>query len=62
MRIKWEDGVSNVEALRRAELESVEVILTTTQLRWLSHVVRMSDTRIPKQILYGELAQGTRKV
>ena len=62
MRIKWEDRVSNVEVLRRTGLKSVEAILATTQLWWFGHVVGTSNTRIPKQIHYGELGQGTCKV
>ena len=62
MKIKWSDYVSNVEVLRRAGLDSVEAVLTTMQLRWTGHVVRMEDDRIPKQLLYGELAEGKRKV
>ena len=62
MKIRWTDYVSNVEVLRRANMESVEAILAATQLRWTGHVARMDTSRIPRQIFYGELAQGTRKV
>ena len=33
-------------------------ILAQRRLRWLGHVCRMEDGRIPKDILYGELTTG----
>lgn len=36
-------------------------LLTQRRLRWLGHVSRMEDGRIPKDILYGELATGSRR-
>ena len=35
-------------------------LLRQRRLRWLGHVRRMEDGRIPKDILYGELAFGSR--
>ena len=37
-------------------------MLTGTQLRWVSHVARMNDQRLPKRIFYGQLQSGTRSV
>ena len=61
MGIKWSDLVSNVEVLRRANLESVDATLAPAQLKWLGHVVRMCDSFLSKIILYGEIAEGNRR-
>ena len=58
--IKWQDKVTNVEVLERANSVSIEVTLLKSRLRWSGHVIRMDDDRIPKQLLFGELAQGHR--
>ena len=35
--------------------ESMAEILRRHHLRWLGHVARMEDSRMPKQLLFGEL-------
>ena len=40
---------------------SMHSILSERRLRWLGHVRRMSSERIPRALLYGELATGMRK-
>ena len=58
--ITWKEKVTNVEVLERTELQSMTTTLCRRKLRWLGHVKRMKDDRIPKQLLYGELATGKR--
>ena len=60
LNIQWQDKVPNTEVLERAGLPSVFSLLSQRRLRWLGHVHRMDDGRIPKDILYGELAEGSR--
>ena len=61
MSIRYQDKISILEVLERAESQSIESMLIKAQLRWTSHVIRMEDHRISKQLLYGELCIGTRK-
>ena len=60
LNISWQDKVTNVEVLQRASLPSMFTLLKQRRLRWLGHVYRMEDARIPKAMLYGELCEGNR--
>ena len=60
MNIRWQDKITNTEVLTRAGVPSIPALLTTRRLRWLGHVRRMDDGRIPKDILYSEIARGKR--
>ena len=53
----WQDKVPNTEVLERANLPSMYSLLRQRLLQWLGHVCRMEEGRIPKDILYGELAK-----
>ena len=55
MGITWRDKIPNSEVLRRAKVPSMYALL-----RWLGHVHRMENTRIPKSLLYGQLTSGSR--
>ncbi|KAL8582045.1 hypothetical protein ACOMHN_028026 [Nucella lapillus] len=58
--ISWQDRVRNKDVLARAGIHSMFALLTKRRLRWLGHVIPMQDGRLPKDILYGELATGSR--
>ena len=60
MKIKWWQSISNNEVLQRAKSTTIETMLRGNRLRWLGHVSRMKDNCIPTQLLFGELARGTR--
>ena len=61
MDIRWQDKVTNLQVLDRADAVSIEALLFKAQLRWTGHVIRMDASRMPRQILYGELVRGSRK-
>ena len=60
LNITWQDKTSNKAILHKANIPSMFTLLKQRRLRWLGHVIRMVDGRIPKDLLYGELAEGTR--
>ncbi|XP_071508357.1 uncharacterized protein [Diadema antillarum] len=60
--INWIDKVSNAKVLDRAGLPTMYTLIRKHRLHWLGHVRRMDDGRIPKDILYGELASGKRSI
>ena len=56
--ITWQDKVSNKVELEKVGIPSLYTLLKQRRMRWLGHVTRMEDGRIPKDLLYGELATG----
>jgi hypothetical protein len=60
MSIKWQDKITNIEVLKRANLPSMEDILIERNLRWLGHVHRMDKERLPRQLLFSQLCKGRR--
>jgi len=60
--LTWRDKVPNRVILEQVKMQSIYSILSQRRLRWLGHVRRMEDGRIPKDVLYGELATGSRGV
>ena len=47
----WRDKMSNNEVLTKCGSTGIECMLMKSQLRWVGHVVRMEDSRIPKHLL-----------
>ena len=62
MGIRWQDRVTSTAVLEKAGSLSMHLMLCQRRLRWLGHVYRMEDGRIPKDLLYGQLASGCRPV
>lgn len=60
LRISWEDRRTNISVLQEANIPSITSTIAKHQLRWTGHVIRMSDNRLPKRILYGQLKEGKR--
>ena len=57
--IRWYHKVPNFQVLERCQIMSINSILDQNKLRWVGHVMRMDDCRIPKRMLYGRLAHGS---
>lgn len=51
--ITWNDRVPKKDVLVQEGMSSIFSSLSQRRLRWLGHVSRMDDGRIPKDILYG---------
>ena len=62
LNVKWWDFISNVDILTRANLPSMYELLIQRNLRWVCHIHRMDDSRLPKQILYSQLKEGLRGI
>ena len=55
--LNWMDRVTNASVLERADIPSILALIKQKRLRWLAHVRRMQDGRIPKDLLYDEITR-----
>ena len=62
LHIHWQDMITNSEVLKRAGIPNIFAILSKRRLTWLCHLQRMDPCRIPRELLYGELTEGSRPV
>ena len=54
--MQWREHITTKQlAFKFGMTEEASVLLALRRLRWLGHVGRMTDDRMPKQILLGEL-------
>lgn len=60
LRVTWQDRITHNEILERTLCDSIEAQIAKRSLKWIGHVIRMQDNRLPKKVLFAELAQGTR--
>ena len=58
--ITWKDKVTHNVICRKIKSISILYLVAQRQLRWTGHMVIMDDERLPKQVLYGNLAVGHR--
>ena len=57
--IRWYHKVPNFQVLEKCKIMSINSMLGQNKLRWVGHVTRMDDHRIPKRLMYGRLARGS---
>jgi len=60
--IRWWQKIPHTELFEKAGITATEHLLLQKQLRWLGHVIRMPDNRLPRRLLYGELTVVQRAV
>ena len=60
MGITVRDRVPNTDILRFCKVQSISELIRKSRLRWLGHIGRMNDVRLPKKVLFSKLVNGTR--
>lgn len=60
--IKWQDKVTKLDVLDRAQLMNIDAMRLIAKLRWKGHVNRMDNSRMTPQLLYRVLLDDHRNL
>jgi hypothetical protein len=58
--IKWQARTPDTDVLAMSGSSTIGARLMKNQMRWAGHLTRMKDCRLPKQLFFGELSNGSR--
>lgn len=58
--IKCDSHVPDAGVLTKAKTISIAAIVIRNQMCWVGHLVQLDDSRLPKQLFYGEILSGKR--
>jgi len=58
--IKWQSRTPDTDVLAMSGSTTMAARLMQNQMRWAGHLARMDDDRLPKQLFFGELKNGSR--
>ncbi|BHF69379.1 hypothetical protein SprV_0301242300 [Sparganum proliferum] len=61
LKLRRQDRISEADVLKRTGIFSIYAMLRQLQLLWSGHLVRMDDERLPKRLLYGDVAKCSRR-
>nr|VZI32433.1 unnamed protein product [Spirometra erinaceieuropaei] len=61
LRLNWQDRIPDADVLEGTGILSIYTMFRQIQLRWSGHLVRMDGERLPKRLLYGDVATGSRR-
>lgn len=59
--ITWQDRIPHTTIFERTNSISIEATIAKHHLRWVGHVIRMPENRLPRRIMYSQLHEGRRK-
>ena len=58
--VTWKDHVLYDVIFERTGTTTIESSIARKHLQWVGHTIRMPETRLPRQILYGQMQDGYR--
>ena len=62
MGVKWWHRIPNQDILMKTNMSSMYETLIHRNLRWAGHLIRLDNTRLPKQILHSQHKEGHRSI